>query len=382
MSQDYLKEKKITLSLRSIFDIGVIASICYIGFTVNTLKDEMNGIVSLIEATSEEATKKIEQMDITYSVDDPALDARKSGYKDVLFDVGQVGALRVTERIKNAFGKNVKIVVKPDPSNSFYIAKIGGKEFMVSADGGYLIVDDVYIPLDEKEYEKFKRSENFSKLENKNVSLDSNNLESAPIIEKQVSNSEVSTKDQQQIDKLSTYYPNKLPGLSISHDTYSERLDVFQQAKKQSIKFEAIEPIKELFVFFDVSCPSCKKFFNSIPVYQEKGITINLMLIDKTRKYTSDKAKQMMSIYCETDQKGKLIELLSGDYTEQNDCGYGKKYIESMTNAALLVGTIGTPSIFTEDAIPIYGYDDSKNKYYPIYKYSSVTNWLERNGLI
>ena len=181
-------------------------------------------------------------------------------------------------------------------------------------------------------------------------------------------------------DKLAIHYPDETPGLNMSLDNYNERLAVFEKSKDQAIKFEAINPKKDLFVFFDVSCPSCKKFFKSIPVFLENGYNINLMMIDKTRKFTSEKSKQMMSIYCESDPKNKLIELLDAKY-EAISCDYGKKFLESMTNAALLVGTVGTPAIFTEDAIPIYRYDDSKGRYYPIYRINSVDNWFVEHGL-
>ena len=64
MSQDILREKKLTVSLRSLMDVGLILSVGYLGFTVNSLQGEINSIVSLMEATSAEATRKISQMEM------------------------------------------------------------------------------------------------------------------------------------------------------------------------------------------------------------------------------------------------------------------------------------------------------------------------------
>ena len=105
-----------------------------------------------------------------------------------------------------------------------------------------------------------------------------------------------------------------------------------------------------------------------------------MLLIDKTRKYDSEKAGNMATLYCEADKKKALIGLMTEGKVPEASCDYGKKFLESMTNAALLVGTVGTPSIFTEDAIPIYSYNENSGKYNPMYNVESVENWLSTNG--
>lgn len=376
MKKDNLSEVKVSLSLRNIFDIGVVAGIAFLYVQQQHINNEINSLVTLMEATSAEATLKIQNMtDAELSIAgtevDP-LNGKRNTYKNLDVGVSTVGAMRVTEKLKEAFGGNQQIIVTPMTDENRYSANIGGKEFEVAASGNYVYINDIAVPIQPDEYREFRESEKYKML----AKPDANTNEK---IDEAYSN-----VDDQGFDKLNAIYGanGKVPGLNISHDDYFSRLREFEKVKAHSIKFEGINSENDLFVFFDISCPSCQKFFKSIPLYQKSGYNINLLLIDKTRKYSSEKAKSMATLYCETNKKRALIELMTEGKEPEASCEHGEKFLESMTNAALLVGTVGTPSIFTDDAIPIYSYNENSGKYNPMYNLDSVENWLSTNGYL
>ena len=360
------------MSLRNVFDLIIIGCISVILIKQASLKNELNSIVTLMEITSSEATKKITEMsNAELNINDVKvneIDGRKTGYQNLEVGVSRIGAIKVTEKLKNAFGNGLQIIVNPLPEKELYLAKIGGEEFLVSGDGNYLIHDGTEIPLNEEEYLAFKRSEA--------------NQTTQKVDRESSSEGNTQQKQSDDFDKLSYIYGqnDKLPGLTISHQSYAARLSDFKKAKSQAILFEGIEPTREIFVFFDVSCPSCKKFFKMIPKYQQEGFNVHVMLIDKSKKYTSTAAQNMASIYCQADRKKALINLLTNDKQIEGNCEHGNKFLESMTNAALLVGTVGTPSLFTHDAIPIYTYNEKNGKYNPLYNFQNVDKWMSKNG--
>ncbi len=376
MKKDNLSEVKISLSLRNIFDIGVIAGIAFLYVQQQHINNEINSLVTLMEATSAEATLKIQKMtDAELSIagtEVEPLDGKRNTYRNLEVGVSTVGAMRVTEKLKEAFGGNQQIIVTPMKEANRYSANIGGKEFEVAASGNYVFINDIAVPIQPDEYREFRKSEKYKMLVKPDTNTNVMSVED---------NNNKDTKNHDKLDAIYGAY-GKVPGLTISHDDYFNRLKEFEKVKAHSIKFEGINSKKELFVFFDISCPSCQKFFKSIPLYQESGYNINLLLIDKTRKYNSEKAKSMATLYCETDKKRALIELMTEGKAPEASCEHGEKFLESMTNAALLVGTVGTPSIFTDDAIPIYSYNENSGKYNPMYNLDSVENWLSTNGYL
>lgn len=381
MSADNLSNIKFTLSVRNIFDIAIVIFLSIALFKQVSMREDIDSLVLLMEKTSNEATKKIQSMsNAGLGLNDVSvneIDGRKSGYADLEASVGRVGAIRVTEKLKVAFGPNIKIVVNPSPDKSSYIATIGKEQFTVSSDGNYIVIDGINVPLSEKEYLAFKESEQFNVLNQNKVTSD------APSQTKRTNNSGSNKVNQAETkNKLELIYGDngKLPGLTISHEDYDSRVIDFNKAKTQAILFKGIDAKRNIYVFFDISCPSCKKFFDMIPLYQSEGYNVHLMLIDKTKKFTSESALKMASIYCEKDRKSALIATIKDDSAPNQQCPHGGKFLESMTNAALLVGTVGTPSLFTEDAVPIYVFDESKNKYNPVYNFNGVETWMDTNG--
>lgn len=376
MKKDNLSEVRISLTLRNIFDIGMVAGIAFLFVQQQHINNEINSLVTLMEATSAEATLKIQKMtDAEFSIAGTSvepLDGKQNTFKDLEVGVSTVGAMRVTEKLKEAFGGNQQIIVTPMQEENRYSANIGGKEFEVAASGNYVYINNIAVPIQPDEYREFRESEKYEMLAKHSTST------------KTLSDTSKSSGGKLDHGKLDAIYGanGELPGLSISHNDYFSRLKEFEKVKAHSVKFEGIRPAKELFVFFDISCPSCQKFFKSIPLYQESGYSINLLLIDKTRKYASEKAKQMATLYCEADKKKALINLMTEGKAPNASCEHGEQFLESMTNAALLVGTVGTPSIFTEDAIPIYSYNESTGKYNPMYNLESVESWLSTNGYL
>ncbi|WP_218309676.1 hypothetical protein [Alteromonas antoniana] len=368
-------EKKV--SVRSIAELGAIAVIGYLIWKTVSLESQMNTIVEIIDTTSQKADLKILEMQTNSNLEtDEDWDnfySRNDEKKDD-YPVGTVGALRVTGKLKEAFGENIQIIVNPDERAQMYNAEIDGKSFVVTGDEKHLLVEDIKVPLEPDEYRAFTQSDEFQELQAA-YKPTSGRVDTVSKAEVKSSPTNSDLISDGLIEEL---YPAGLPGLSPAEKSLSKRRVLLEKAKPHMLSFGGVNQHTELFVAFDLSCPACRRFFESVPLLQERGYTINLMMIDKTREYTSDKALTSQAIYCDANPEEALKKAVSGGEISTEPCSKGRQYLESMTNAALRMGTVATPSIFTKDALPIYGYNTRRELYFPIYDPPSIESWLSR----
>jgi hypothetical protein len=86
----------------------------------------------------------------------------------------------------------------------------------------------------------------------------------------------------------------------------------------------------------------------------------------------------MQSIYCEENPVDSLNQIMRGTELSLNVCDKGVQFLESMTNVSILAGTQATPSMFTVDGVPLYTYDENKNKYNPEYRLQRINETMTK----
>jgi hypothetical protein len=360
MHIDYTKGNKMTvknLNLKlSVIDVILIAGVSYVGYQNIILEIKLNAITTFIENTSIISEEKISEMALqTYQSSGPYEKSDYKNAKKIVYGVGTIGALRLTEKIKSAVGKVAKVVVTPDEAKQQYQVAIGERIYVATGDEKYLVISDIKIPLGKEKIVKsfdddYKLPSNINDLNNTSL-------------------------------MIKELFPIGLPGIASSLDTLVERKAILEKAAPYMLSYKGINSHTSLYVVFDISCPYCKEFFKTIPELQEAGYTLNLMMIDKSRKYSSNKAKIMQSLYCKVNPVDALNKVMRDGELETAPCEKGIKYLESMTNAAILAGTQATPSMFDQDGVPIYTYNPDKNKYNPEYRLSRIQDVLKKiNG--
>jgi hypothetical protein len=375
--------KNLNLKL-SVIDVALIIGVGYVGFQNIILEKKLNAITIFIEGTSKLADDKITEMaTLTYQSSGPFIKTDYKNSKKIEYGVGTVGALRLTEKIKTAVGKAAKIVVTPDEIKQQYQVAIGKRTYVATGDEKYLIISDINIPLDKQEYKTFRKSDEYRKLgsmlgqTDQSKSFEGQYGKSAEEV-KQTHNIEDSENTLLMLKEL---FPIGLPGIASSLDTLSERKDILEKAAPYMLTYEGVNSHTSLFVAFDISCPYCKTFYKTIPELQEAGYTLNLMMIDKTRKYSSAKAKIMQTLYCKANPVDALNNMMRSNDPISAPCAKGAQFLESMTNAAILAGTQATPSMFTKNGVPLYTFNPDKNKYNPEYRLPRIQNILAKiNG--
>jgi hypothetical protein len=377
---NYMAVRNLNLKL-SVIDVILIAGVGYVGYQNILLGNKLNAITTFIENTSKLADKKITEMAmLTYQSSGPYEQSDYKNAKKIVYGVGTVGALRLTEKIKSAVGKVAKIVVTPDEARQQYQVAIGERIYVATGDEKYLVISDIKIPLGKEEYKIFRKSDEYKKLgrmlgKEKEVKSFDDEFEQSSNAENLQSNINDSSNTLLMIKEL---FPIGLPGIASALDTLSERKAVLEEAAPYMLKYEGINSHTSLYVAFDISCPYCKEFFKTIPELQEAGYTLNLMMIDKSRKYASSKAKIMQTLYCKENPVDALNKAMRGNEPISAPCEKGVKFLESMTNAAILAGTQATPSMFNQDGVPLYTFNPDKNKYNPEYRLSRIQDILKR----
>jgi hypothetical protein len=367
-----------------VMDLILIAGIGYVGYQNIGLRNDIDAITTFIEETSKLADEKIAEMAMATYQASGALDrADYRNSKKIEYGVGTVGALRLTGKVKDAVGDVAKIVVTADEANNQYQVAIGEHTYVATADEKYLIINNISIPLDKDEYRLFKESIEFEKLgkmigeDTQSYALNEQYEDTNPVGKlPQVSNPQV--VDQASELLIKELFPIGLPGIASSFGTLAERKDVLEQAAPYMLKYEGVNAHTTLYVAFDISCPYCREFYKAFPELQEAGFTLNLMMMDKTRKYTSKNAKVMQTLYCKENPVDALNKTMRGDEPTPAPCDKGVQFLESMTNAAILAGTQATPSLFTVEGIPLYTYNEDKNKYLPEYRLPRIQSFLEK----
>jgi hypothetical protein len=381
MHIDYTKGNKMTvknLNLKlSVIDVILIAGVSYVGYQNIILEIKLNAITTFIENTSIISEEKISEMALqTYQSSGPYEKSDYKNAKKIVYGVGTIGALRLTEKIKSAVGKVAKVVVTPDEAKQQYQVAIGERIYVATGDEKYLVISDIKIPLGKEEYKIFRKSDEYKKLGRKlgkeKIVKSFDDDYKLPSNINDLNNTSLMIKE---------LFPIGLPGIASSLDTLVERKAILEKAAPYMLSYKGINSHTSLYVVFDISCPYCKEFFKTIPELQEAGYTLNLMMIDKSRKYSSNKAKIMQSLYCKVNPVDALNKVMRDGELETAPCEKGIKYLESMTNAAILAGTQATPSMFDQDGVPIYTYNPDKNKYNPEYRLSRIQDVLKKiNG--
>lgn len=366
-----LYSKELKVNFRVLLDLLMFIGLIALWYQNHQTRLELSAINSLMESSSEMADQTIQSIAnsrILHDLQNEGMSQHFENSKALQPVASKVGALRVTNKLSKAFGEGRKIVVKPSVDQDYYIAEIAEKPFQVTADEQFIVIEGIKVPIDEHEYAKFQSTPDFRLLKSKADNADGITSNSVSVPGQSL---EEETKD----EINPPFYGPMLPGTSAALNNLSQRAEILDRTKEHVITYPAIDENQELYVAFDISCPHCRKFYSSIPSFQEAGITIHLMLIDKTRMYSSSRAKEMERVYCQANPTERISKLLKGE-SFSDECPNGQQFLESMTNAALLAGAIGTPALFTKEGVLLARYDEKAGEYVQSYYLNNIKQLL------
>jgi thiol:disulfide interchange protein DsbC len=157
-------------------------------------------------------------------------------------------------------------------------------------------------------------------------------------------------------------------GLNFLSDNIDMDLIDIGLLKGDGIVYSGLKNNKELIVFFDYTCPYCKKFHkNEKDELIKLGYTIRY--IPFLRNPNSNSVKKIMTyIFCSSENKKELLELAINGYDlkyfkrEFNDFNkYKKCDIEYIYHLGEYYGVNGTPSIFDSKGRFLGGYQNYRD---------------------
>lgn len=275
--------------------------------------------------------------------------------------------IKITSAVRKAVGDGVKIRIESTPTPNQFIAVIGDKKFDVTDKPLEMKIEGIWVPLDERAYMEFKKTPEYTQLSN------ATSQKSADVVPSQ-NNSEPS----EVTSFVEALYPFGLPGTPEALPSISERRALLEKIESHTITLKSENEKLALFIAVDAKCPFCRKFFqnNLHTQFIENGYTLHLMPISKSRNYQDENASRMGGLFCSPGIKHieRTFDLAPIKHVE---CPHGAQYLESMTNATLLAGGIGTPSMFTAGGYLIAWPDVEKQSYRLAYKPDDVKRFLE-----
>lgn len=118
---------------------------------------------------------------------------------------------------------------------------------------------------------------------------------------------------------------------------------------RDAIYYKAPQEKAVVHVFFDPMCGYCRHLVGQLEAMNEKGITVELLLIANNPQ-AKEKGTQ---IWCSADRKKALLDLLAEREIKSKEC---ETPIEKNTRMADSLSVRGTPAVFTEKGVLIGGY--------------------------
>tara|TARA_B100000700_G_scaffold267699_1_gene307839 strand:- start:115137 stop:115919 length:783 start_codon:yes stop_codon:yes gene_type:complete len=156
--------------------------------------------------------------------------------------------------------------------------------------------------------------------------------------------------NKQEIFKLKNKDIISKPNFNIEDTFYNYEI-LKNIDKEKIIRYvpDKYNPMKELFVFIDYTCPYCKDFHEDVLIpLVDNGYTVNYLPIARNFR-NKNVINNLKVIFCNKDKK-----LLNRAFKEQGRFNTDKKcdnnkYYDYLIQLAYTFDIIGTPAIFTKD---------------------------------